>query len=92
MRSETTTVFGLDLDADTDLSVGWEYCVTAAYAGYDDFAIPMPGIPNPFRPGQWLVEPWDLPVDGHEEQLIEVDVPGAVCTVAMIADILFVDA
>jgi hypothetical protein len=85
-------IFDLDLDADTDLFVGWEYCVAAAYAGYDAFAIPIPGIPNPFRPGQWIVPPGEVPVEGYEYQLIEVDVPGAVCTVAMIADILFVDA
>ena len=77
-------IFDLDLQADTDLFIGWEYCVAAAYAGYDDFTIE---IPFPFS---LFLD--DIDVSGDEYQLIEVDVPGAVCTVAMLVDILLVDA
>lgn len=73
-------ILELDVDVDTDVFLGWEYCVVAAYAGYDGFVIPTP----------WFLP--NIPVEGDEFQVIEVDVPGLVCTVAMIADILFVDA
>ncbi|WP_130650096.1 hypothetical protein [Egicoccus halophilus] len=72
-------VFDLGVDAETEVYLGWESCVVAAYAGYDGFTIPTP----------WFLP--NIPVPGDEFEVIEVDVPGLVCTTAMIVDILFID-